>query len=624
MNIHLIRRKYLDFFISKGHAELPSSALIPENDPTTLFTGSGMQPMVPYLLGQEHPLGKRLCDSQKCFRAQDIEEVGDRSHTTFFEMLGNWSLGDYFKQEQIPWMFEFLTKELGLDPKRLYVTVYKGNPGLGVEQDKESIQLWKDQFSSIGIDLDVVADPIKDGVKNNDRIFIYDEKKNWWSRSGVPEKMPVGEPGGPDSEMFYDFGIELGLHEASGLKTPCHPNCDCGRFVEIGNNVFMQYQKTSQGFEELPQKNVDFGGGLERIAAALNNDPDMFKINVFAGAINKLEELSGKQYGDPDNVLAFRVALDHIRAATFLIADRVVPSNKDHGYFVRRLLRRAIRYGKKLGINSGFTDQIAGEFIDEYKIAYPRLAQERAKIIEELVAEEEKFRKTLEKGEKRFSKIFDKKGEIEGEDAFELYATYGFPLELTEEMAKEQGQKINREVFECEFDKHKDLSRAGSEKKFKGGLAEDSQETTRLHTATHILHQALRNVLGNHVEQRGSNITSDRLRFDFSHPEKLSDNQKQEVERIVNEQIQNQLPITCDLMSVEDAKSLGAIGLFGDKYKDLEKVKVYTVGNEHVGVFSREICGGPHANNTVELGHFRILKEEASSAGIRRIKAILE
>ncbi|MBU4315090.1 alanine--tRNA ligase [Patescibacteria group bacterium] len=624
MNIHLIRRKYLDFFISKGHAELPSSALIPENDPTTLFTGSGMQPMVPYLLGQEHPLGKRLCDSQKCFRAQDIEEVGDRSHTTFFEMLGNWSLGDYFKQEQIPWMFEFLTKELGLDPKRLYVTVYKGNPGLGVEQDKESIQLWKDQFSSIGIDLDVVADPIKDGVKNNDRIFIYDEKKNWWSRSGVPEKMPVGEPGGPDSEMFYDFGIELGLHEASGLKTPCHPNCDCGRFVEIGNNVFMQYQKTSQGFEELPQKNVDFGGGLERIAAALNNDPDMFKINVFAGAINKLEELSGKQYGDPDNVLAFRVALDHIRAATFLIADRVVPSNKDHGYFVRRLLRRAIRYGKKLGINSGFTDQIAGEFIDEYKIAYPRLAQERAKIIEELVAEEEKFRKTLEKGEKRFSKIFDKKGEIEGEDAFELYATYGFPLELTEEMAKEQGQKINREVFECEFDKHKDLSRAGSEKKFKGGLAKDSQETTRLHTATHILHQALRNVLGNHVEQRGSNITSDRLRFDFSHPEKLSDNQKQEVERIVNEQIQNQLPITCDLMSVEDAKSLGAIGLFGDKYKDLEKVKVYTVGNEHVGVFSREICGGPHANNTVELGHFRILKEEASSAGIRRIKAILE
>ncbi|EKD47182.1 MAG: hypothetical protein ACD_66C00183G0004 [uncultured bacterium] len=622
MTIHEIRQKYLDFFVSKGHARIPSADLIPENDPSTLFTGSGMQPMVPYLLGQAHPLGNRICDSQKCFRAQDIEEVGDRSHTTFFEMLGNWSLGDYFKVEQIPWMFEFLTKELGLDARRLYVTVYKGNQELGIEQDQESIKLWQEQFSSIGIESNVVQDPIKEGMKG--RIFVYDEGKNWWSRSGVPAKMPVGEPGGPDSEMFWDFGEDLGLHDASGIKTECHPNCDCGRFVEIGNNVFMQYIKFDQRFEQLPQKNVDFGGGLERIAAALNDDPDMFKINVFNGGIKKIEELSGASYDDQESVYAFRVLLDHIRATTFLIGDGIVPANKDQGYFVRRLLRRAIRYGKNLGIESGFTDQVANVFIDEYKNAYPNLHLKRDFIIKEFKAEEEKFIKTLEKGERKFNKTFDKNGKIDGDDAFELYSSYGFPLELIEEMAQERGQTIDREKFEKEFEKHKELSRSGSEQKFKGGLAESSEETKKLHTATHLLHQALRNVLGHHVEQKGSNITAERLRFDFVHPEKMTDEELHKVEDLVNEQIKKSLPVICEPMSVEQAREKGAIGLFGDKYKGLEKVNVYSIGDDSYEIFSKEICGGPHAENTVELGHFRILKEEASSAGVRRIKAILE
>lgn len=616
-----IRQKYLDFFSRHGHTVVPSSSLVPENDPTTLFTGSGMQPMIPYLLGATHPAGTRIVDSQKCFRTGDIEEVGDNRHTTFFEMLGNWSLGDYFKNEQIPWMYEFLTKEIGLDPKNLYITVFRGSPSINVDRDDEAIALWTKCFVSDGIDVKIVEDAEVNGLQDG-RIFSYPEKKNWWSRAGVPSNMPVGEPGGPDTEMFYDFGIEQGLHETSTLKDlPCHVNCDCGRFVEMGNNVFMQYVKTADGFVELPQRNVDFGGGLERIASAVNNNPDIFLIDAFTPARQALESATGVRYeSSAEMTFAFRVILDHIRAATFLIGDGVLPGNKDQGYFVRRLIRRAVRFARKLGVANALVRTVAETYIDMYSSAYPNLAEKRDQILSAIEEEEAKFAKTIEQGLRELKKIVDLGSGVTGTDAFNLYQSYGFPLELTaEELQQSHGIVIDSEQFRSEFKKHQDLSRAGSGQKFAGGLADHSVETTKLHTATHLLHAALRKVLGDHVAQRGSNITAERLRFDFSHGEKMTAEQIEEVERIVNEQIRKDLPVTFDTLTVEEAKARGSIGLFEDKYVKVgNKIKMYSIGD-----FSKEICGGPHVECAGELGGITIVKEEAVSAGIRRIKAIL-
>ena len=608
-----LRQAYLKFFSDRGHTVIPSASLVPENDPTTLFTGSGMQPMVPYLLGEPHPLGTRVADSQKCFRSQDIEEVGDNRHTTFFEMLGNWSLGDYFKKEQIGWMFEFLTKGIGLDPKRLYVTAFAGNDAIGIPKDEETARLWMEAFASVGIDA-------------SDRVFFYDEKKNWWSRSGIPGNMPVGEPGGPDTEMFWDFGAELGLHEKSGIAGACHVNCDCGRYLEIGNNVFMQYKKTEAGFEPLPKQNVDFGGGLERMAAALKNDPDVFRIDLFDGAREAVSRATGKTYGaDAKETYAFRVILDHLRAATFLIGDQVLPSNKDQGYFVRRLIRRAIRFGHSIGAKDAFCGAVASAYVATYRDAYPTLGERQEQIISELTKEEAKFKASLEKGLREFEKVFAKSGAVSGVDAFNLYQSYGFPWELTEELAREKGQQVDRAVFQSEFKKHQDLSRSGSEQKFAGGLADHSAEVIRLHTATHMLHQALRTVLGDHVLQRGSNITAERLRFDFSHPEKMTPEQIKQTEDLVNENIKKDLPVHFEILELDEAKRRGAIGVFDDKYAALgTKIKVYFIGDEATGeYYSREVCGGPHVARTGELGSFKIQKEEAVSSGVRRIKAVV-
>ena len=613
-----LRQKYLEFFREKGHVIIKSASLIPENDPTTLFTGSGMQPMIPYLMGEKHPQGTRIADSQKSFRSGDIEDVGDNRHTTFFEMLGNWSLGDYFKKEQIAWMFEFLTKEIGLDPKNLYVTVFRGDESLKIPRDDESVALWQDLFKGVGIEASAVDFAEKKGMQDG-RIFYYAVEKNWWSRAGVPDNMPVGEPGGPDSEMFWDFGEELGIHENSPWKNePCHPNCDCGRFLEIGNNVFMQYMKTENGFELLKQQNVDFGGGFERIMAAINGNPDMFLTDIFAGAKAETEKLSGKKY--ENNKEAFRVILDHLRAATFLIADGAYPSNKDQGYFTRRLIRRAVRFAHKLGVENNFCSDIAKIYIQYYQNAYPDLSEKSEKIFEELEKEEDKFRKTLEKGLREFEKtVSNEQGTmIDGKAVFELYATYGFPLELTRELAKENNLEIDEEEFKKELEKHQELSRTASAGKFKGGLADHSEKTTELHTVAHLMLAALRKILGENVHQKGSNITEERIRFDFSYSDKMTDEQKKAVEDYVNEAINSKTDVAMKEMSLDEARECGAEGAFENKYG--EKVKVYSIEK-----YSNEICGGPHVVNTGDIkGIFKIKKEESSSAGVRRIKAVVE
>ncbi len=641
-----VRKKYLEFFARHGHQIVPSASLVPENDPSTLFTGSGMQPMVPFLLGEAHPMGKRLADSQKCFRSQDIEEVGDNRHTTFFEMLGNWSLGDYFKQEQIPWMFEFLTKEIGLDANKLFVSVFRGNDALGIPRDEEAVELWQKCFASVGVEAPAVDFAERDGMQNG-RIFYYPEKKNWWSRAGVPDNMPVGEPGGPDTEMFWDFGAEGKLHEQSAWKDePCHVNCDCGRFMEIGNNVFMQYMKTENGFVPLPQQNVDFGGGLERMAAAANNNSDMFTIEFFDRARKAIEQATGLRYptvieegaggvvtadvqtakeialdipGDQLLVI-FRVVLDHIRAATFLIGDGVLPANKDQGYFVRRLIRRAVRFARRLGVAEALVREVSSAYIDTYAEAYPNLAEKREMILSEIEKEESKFAKTVEQGLRELKKVIDKTKTFTGTDAFNLYQSYGFPLELTtEELSRTHGMTVDEAQFKADFKQHQELSRSSSDQKFAGGLADHSVETTKLHTATHLLHQALRDVLGPLVEQKGSNITAERLRFDFSHGQKMTPEEIAKVEAIVNEQIKKAMPVHAEQLTVEEAKARGAIGLFEDKYAQIGgKINVYFIGD-----YSKEICGGPHVANTADLGGIKIQKEEAVSSGVRRIKAIL-
>ena len=616
-----IRRRYLDFFRKHGHAIIPSASLVPENDPTTLFTGSGMQPMVPYLLGENHPLGLRIADSQKSFRTVDIDAVGDNRHTTFFEMLGNWSLGDYFKKEQIGWMFKFLTEEIAIDPHKLYVTVFIGNPSNNIPKDTEAAQIWRNLFADRGIDATEVEigseeDGYRVGIQGG-RIFYYDAKKNWWSRAGIPEKMPAGEPGGGDSEIFYEF-TDI-PHDPSFGKN-CHPNCDCGRFLEIGNNVFMEYRKNSDGtFAKLPRHNVDFGGGLERLVMATENDPDIIKMN-HRPILDHIEKSSGKSYGlNLSETKAFRVIADHMKASVFLISDGVLPSNTDQGYYVRRLLRRAVRYSDTLGITKSSLSEIVDTIASMYADSYPEISTNSASIKKAIADEEGKFRETLSKGLKEFEK---------GTSPFILFTTFGFPFELTQELAKEKGMTIDEGAFRRDIEEHQKLSRVGSEHKFKGGLGDTSHMSLRYHTGTHLLHKALRDVLGEHVQQKGSNITPERLRFDFVHHQKMTDEEKMRVEDIVNSIIKRSLPVNQVVLSRNEAEKSGALHFFADKYGD--QVSVYYIGDSLGTAYSKEFCGGPHVSNTSELSgpegrlHFRIKKEEAVSSGVRRIKAVLE
>ena len=637
MQLNEVRSKYLAFFKERGHVIIPSAPLVPQNDPTTLFTGSGMQPLIPYLLGKDHPEGKRLVNSQKSFRSMDIEEVGDNRHTTFFEMLGNWSLGDYFKAEQLPWFFEFLTSEIGLDPKRLYVTAFIGDPANNVPKDIEAGEIWQKLFNGKGIDAKIVEigseeDGYQKGMGHGlqsgevGRIFYYDAKKNWWSRAGVPEKMPAGEPGGPDSEVFYDFGTP---HDTK-WGPECHPNCDCGRFLEIGNSVFMQYIKQADGtFALLPKQNVDFGGGLERIAAVSENSNDIFTV-AHASIIEQLEKITGKTY--VENTRSFRIIADHVKAAVFLIADGVNPGHKDQDYFVRRLLRRSVLFLHKLNPKASIIFVIP-QIVDLYKDQYPDLAVKQSDITQKIAEEETKFAATLTRGTKELLRFIEN-NTLSAQDAFQLVTTYGFPLELIIEEAGERGIKqIDIEGFKELLKGHQDLSRSGSEQKFKGGLADTAEQTVRLHTAHHLLLKALQIVLGPEVHQRGSNITQERLRIDFNYPQKMTDEQKREVERIVNEKILEDLPMTRSEMPLEEAEKLHAEHEFGAKYP--ERVSVYSLGPkgatesapDFAHAFSIEFCGGPHVTHTGELaksGVFKIQKEEAVAQGIRRIKAVLQ
>ena len=626
-----IRQKYLEFFKARGHKEIAAASLVPENDPTTLFTGSGMQPMVPYLLGEIHPEGSRIVDAQKVFRSQDIEEVGDNRHDTLFEMLGNWSLGDYFKEEQIKWIFEFQTKELGLDPNKVYISVFIGDEKNNLPKDIESVEIWKQVFSEVGIKTeDVELGTEKEASlkgMGSGRIFYYSGEKNWWSRSGKPDSMPVGEPGGPSSEMFYLF--EDVPHDPK-FGENCHPNCDCGRFAEIGNNVFMQYKKNKDGtFSKLPHNNVDYGGGLERLGMAANNQPDMFRNDLHFPIIERLtEELKVEYDQDPKITTALRIIADHIKAAAFLIKDGVVPSNKEQGYVLRRLIRRAAVKLHQLNGNLELLPKLVDPVIDIYQgTEYFQIGDWDGirKVIEDEVR---RFEVTLKKGLKEVEKI----EKIDGKMAFDLYQTFGFPYELTEELFKEKGQIVDHSEFEKEFKKHQEQSRSASFGMFRGGLADQSEVTTKYHTTTHLLHQALRDVLGPQVFQKGSNITSERLRFDFSFDRKLTEEEVQKVETIINGKIKQDLKVDHLIISIEKAREMNAIGLFNDKYA--KEVSVYGVGpgsdleqqafdqRARGGYYSLEFCGGPHVENTGSIGHIKIEKEEAVSAGVRRVRVV--
>jgi alanyl-tRNA synthetase len=576
-----LRRMYIEFFKAKGHVEISGKSLIPENDPTVLFTTAGMHPLVPYILGEPHPAGKRLVDYQKCMRTDDIDEVGDASHLTFFEMLGNWSLGDYFKKDAIAFSYEFLTSPswLGFSPDVLSVTVFAGDTD--VPSDNEAAEIWK----SMGIP--------------EDRIFFLPRKENWWG--------PAGKTGpcGPDTEMFIDTG-------KPACGPDCRPGCNCGKYFEIWNDVFMQYNKTADGkYLPLAQKTVDTGMGVERTAAMLQGKASVFDTELFRPVIEALQSASGKKYGaDPETDKSFRIITDHIRASVFILGDDrgVKPSNLGQGYILRRLIRRLIRHGMKLSLEGSFLGAAADVVISIYADAYPELDARKVMIDSELGLEEERFSETLKKGEKEFEKLIpnllkNPQKTIPGRVAFRLYDTYGFPVEITEELARENGLSVDRKGFEDAFEKHQELSKRGAEKIFKGGLADNSEMTTKLHTATHLLHQALRTVLGPHVAQKGSNITIERLRFDFSHGQPMSEEEILKVEAIVNEQIQRDLPVGMQVMTLEEAKTSGAIALFGEKYEEK---------------------GGPHVEHTGILGRFKIQKEQSSSAGVRRIRAVLE
>lgn len=600
-----LRDMYLGFFEKRGHKVIPSASLIPENDPTVLFTTAGMHPLVPYLLGEKHPAGKRLTDVQKCVRMGDIDDVGDERHCTFFEMLGNWSLGDYFKKEMIPWSYEFLTGKdyLNIPSDKLAVTVFAGDET--APRDDEAATLWENA-----------------GIKK-ENIYFMPRENNWWGPAGLTG------PCGTDTEMFVIRKAKCGPN--------CNPDCSCGAFLEIWNDVFMRFNKTAEGtFEELKQKNVDTGMGLERALCVLNGKTSVYETDLFATAIKKIEELTGKKYGEDEEVTrAFRVLLDHVRTATFMIGDEkgISPSNTDQGYILRRIIRRAVRYGRKIDLPEGALAKIAATYVEKYKKVYPELEANSARITEELNTEEAKFTKTLQQGLKEFEKCvngIERKNAfmaakdpayvpettIGGKQAFHLYDTYGFPVEITAEMAKEKGLTVDVAAYEEAFKEHQEKSKAGSEGKFACGLADHKEETTRLHTATHLLHAALKKVLGEDVNQKGSNITEERLRFDFNFPRAMTAEEIKAVEDLVNEQIAKNIPVEMKEISLEEAKAAGFTGLFESKYGEV--VKTYSIGD-----FSREICGGPHAATTGELGKFKIVKEQSSGAGIRRIKAVL-
>ncbi len=591
-----IRTRYLKFFEGRGHAIIPAAPIVPLEDPTTLFTSSGMQPLVPYLKGQPHPMGTRLVDSQPSFRAEDIEEIGDNRHTTMFEMLGNWSLGDYFKKEQLSWIWEFFTQELGLEKERLYVTLFEGNDS--VAKDTESLAIWKD----LGIE--------------ESHIYYYPGKKNWWSRAGTPEQMPVGEIGGPTSEVFYEFP-EVSHDSAYGEK--CHPNCDCGRFIEIGNSVFMAYEKVAGGVKPLPKQNVDFGGGLERIAAAVQRTPDVFKIDLFAPIISAIETSSAKSY--QGNEAPMRVIADHLRAATFMMSEGLEPSNKMQGYVLRRLLRRAAVKARQLGGDAKaiFSSSIPA-VIKNYAEAGFINADKLPHVLAVAAAELTKFGKALDRGLKEMDKVSS--ADLTPQFAFDLYQSYGFPFEVTSELAAKKGVTLNQAAYDAIFAKHKAGSRTASAGMFKGGLADQSEVTTKLHTATHLLHKALRTVLGDTVHQAGSNITPERLRFDYTYAGKPTGAQLAEIEQIINDAISADYPVTRRIEDKEAAIKSGAMAFFAEKYPD--KVSVYIIGkNPDQDWFSKELCGGPHVENTGTIGKVSIMKDESLGSGTRRIYAKL-
>ena len=624
MNAQEIRKKYLEFCQKNGHTVIKRAPLILHNDPTTLFTGSGMQPLLPYLLGQDHPQGTKLADSQTCLRAQDIEDVSDNRHTTFFEMLGNWSMGEYFKRQQIEWFFEFLTEIVGLDPHKIYVSCFIGDEKNNIPRDDEAAQIWQEVFAKKGIEAKIVElDSAENGDKlgmQGGRIFFYNDKENWWSRGGGIDSTPIGDPCGPDSEVFYDFGEQH--HDASFGQA--HPASDSGRFMEIGNQVFMQYRRLDDGsFEPLKRKNVDFGGGLERIAAAAIDSPDVFKISLLQPIIKKLESLSGEEYAT--HTASMRVIADHLRAAVFLAVDGCVPSNKEQGYVMRRLLRRAIRYSFDLGIEQNFLEEVVPVIADLYEADFPEVKENRENIIATLVKEEKAFRQTLRKGLRQMQHYID--DGLTGEELFTLYDTFGFPVELSTEEAYKQGIKLSdnwRAEFDARMDEQRQRSKTARKGQFSGGLEGHDPIHLKYHTATHLLGAALRKVLNApDLQQHGSNITSERLRFDFNH-DKLTLEEKQAVEDQVNAWIDADLPVSYQVYPTDEALKMDAIGAFGERYGD--KVKVYSIG-EGDNVVSFEVCGGPHVEHTGVLAEggkrFKITKEESSSAGIRRIKAVL-
>lgn len=596
-----LRKLWTQFWESRGHKLVPPAPLVLQNDPTTLFTSSGMQPLVPYLLGETHALGNRLYNIQPSFRAQDIDEVGDNRHTTFFEMMGNWSLGDYFKKEQIPWIWEFFTDVLKIPKDKLYVTVYEG--GSGVAKDNEAREIWK----SLGL-----AD---------DHIHEYDAKKNWWSRSGPPNNMPVGEIGGPDSEIFYDFGEHLKLHENSSFKdVECHPNCDCGRFMEIGNSVFIQYKKSESGeLQELSQRNVDYGGGFERILAAVDNEPDIFKTDVFNEIIAQIERISGKKY--EANATEMRVVADHIRSAVMIIISGVVPSNKEQGYMLRRLLRRAgVKLRQLAGeLRANDVSSMAVSILDTYDSYAGVGKREHVELVEKVIIDEiTKFAKSLDNGLKYFKKV----SKVDEKIAFDLFQNYGFPFEITQELVAQQGYSLDAGVYGELFAAHQNQSRTASAGTFKGGLADNSDQVLKYHTATHLLHQALRDVLGPSVRQEGSNITGERLRFDFFVETKPTDDMFKKVEQIVNEKIAQKLPVSFKILPKKEAEKIGAMFFFKEKYGD--EVKVYFVGgsaDRPAESYSKEFCGGPHVQNTSEIGSISITKVKKIGSNLMRIYA---
>lgn len=625
MNTQQIRQAYLEYFSKRNHVVIKRAPLILHDDPTTLFTGSGMQPLLPYLLGEKHPKGTKLVDSQTCFRGNDLEDVGDNRHTTFFEMLGNWSMGEYFKKEQIRWFFEFLVKVVGLDPNKIYVTCFIGNEKYNIPRDDEAALIWQELFKEVGIDAKIVelgsAENGDEKGMQGGRIFFYDDNENWWSRGGGLDKTPIGDPCGPDSEVFYDFG-EANHDSSYGMA---HPASDSGRFMEIGNQVFMQYRREEDGnFSPLKQKNVDFGGGLERIAAAKLDTPDVFKNSLFLPIIEKLETLSGKKY--ESNLVSMRVIADHLRAAVFLGVDGAVPSNKEQGYVMRRLIRRAVRYAFDLGIEQNFLEEIVPVIASMYREDYPEVKENESEVIRVLVKEEKVFRQTLRKGLRELEKL--SKDKITGKEIFTLYDTYGFPAELSVEevFKREYDLEENwRDTFDQEMTLQKERSKTAAKGVFKGGLAGHDPIHIKYHTLTHMMYQAIRMVLGTDIMQHGSNITAERLRFDFNYPRKVTKEELDEIERIVNEKVKEDLPVSFKEYDTKEAFKLGAIGAFGDRYGDT--VKVYQIGPDD-NRFSFEICGGPHVSHTGEIAEggkiFKIKKEGSSSAGIRRIKAVLE